>query len=163
VDIQTEVETGHEGKGKFEGSTGKTSNEDSRNIARQQPGSAVAVGKGNGVLGHLLNTAPVTSLPHPDTLTHAQLKALLTPYVGQRIALTTYDREDASTLADAAKKHSVGDTVGTLVGVVPDGVVLKKDGRDSTVNHEFWAYARIKLEDGTVLAQDPSYAKHFSD
>lgn len=160
VDIKTEVETGQQ---RFEGNTGTTTSRDAQKIATST-GGAVNVGQGGGVLGHRLQTMQ-SGLADPDALGHEKLAALLAPHVGRPVVVTTYDRDEASDLAEAAKKHGVGDTRGTLVGVNAEGIQLKKDGRIETVRTEFWHLARIRLDDdaGTVLAQDPAYPKHFVD
>ncbi len=128
--------------------------------------SPVAVGAGKGVLGHLLSAAVTPSVADPGQLSAAELKALLQPFFGRPVVVTTYDKDDASSLKDALKAQSVGDTRGTLVDVGPEGLVLEHEGgKQDTVRGEYWAVARIRLDDGDrrVVAQDPSYPKLFAD
>jgi hypothetical protein len=158
VDITTNIETGG-----FDKQAGNTSLRDGLK-ASGNAGAAVPVGKGGGVLGHLLATKP-DALPDADQLSNADLKRLLEPHKGKPLVVTTWDREEADNLTDASKKQSVGDTRGVLVGVDAEGIRLQRNGRVETVRTEFWALARVRLDDdkGGVLAQDPSYPKLFSD
>jgi hypothetical protein len=157
VGITTDVETYQSG--------GKATQQAGENVVGTQ-GKSVEVTKGAGVLGHLLKAQAAAQVPDPASLNTAQLRELLAPHFGKPITVTSYDKEDAATLAEAKKSHSIGDTHAVLVNVTDEGLVLKKDGKESTLHTEFWALARIRLnEDGArdVIAQDPSYPKHFVD
>lgn len=161
VDIKTEVETGQsDNKGRFEGTSRGTSTEEQRKISKDAA-APVAVGKGGGVMGMLLQQK--AAVPDPEAMTWQQLRVALTPHFGKAVVVTNYDREEAQNLAQAAKSSSIGDNFGVLRDVKADGVVLEKDGALLTVKSEFWAIARIKTTAGEVLAQDPAYSKHFSD
>ena len=157
VDIKTEVETG---KGKFEGTGTGTSSAEAEKIARQS-GGGVAVGKGGGVVGMLI--AIKRDIPDPEAMSWQQLRTALQPHFGKAVVITNYDRDEAKTLAEAAKSNSIGDNFGILRDVKEDGVVIEKDKQLLTVKNEFWAIARIKTAEGELLAQDPAYPKHFTD
>jgi hypothetical protein len=157
VDIKTEVETG---KGKFDGTGTGTSAQDAEKIAKQS-GGAVAVGKGGGVVGMLIATK--RDIPDPEAMSWQQLRTALQPHFGKAVLITSYDRDEAKNIAEAAKSSSIGDNFGILRDVKEDGVVIEKDKQLLTVKTEFWAIARIKTAEGEVLAQDPAYPKHFTD
>jgi hypothetical protein len=158
VDIRTEVETGG-----FEGkNSARTSAGELGKVSTAPVTQSVATSQGKGLLGHRLST---TLLPDPTKLTTAELKALLEPHFGRSVSVTTYDREEAATLAEAVRTHNLGDAHGILRGVTDEGLVLEKDGRVHTTNSEYWAIARIKVtgDDAKVVAQDPSYPRLFQD
>jgi hypothetical protein len=122
------------------------------------------VPSGKGVLGMLIAEKAAVALPDPAVMSWQELRAVLLPAFGKSVVVTSYDREDASTLAEAKKSHSVGDTTAILVDVTAEGLVLKTgDHKPSTLHSEFWALARIKEAGGKSLAQDPTYPKHFID
>jgi hypothetical protein len=151
VDIKTEVET-------YDAKPGRT---DGARVSGVN--GKVNVGAGGGVLGHLLATkSEKADVPDPKKLNASELRALLAPYVGQEVVVTNHDKD--TTLAVAAKKGDVADARGILVGVDDEGSIqLKKDGRVNEVSSEYWAFARIRVDGGPVIAQDPAYPRHYSE
>lgn len=113
-----------------------------------------------GVLGFRMGqlvadktTAGAASGFDPTKATAEDLRA----FVGQRMTITTWDKDEASSLAEAAKKGMVIDTVGVLVDVTPEGLVLKDDPKSKETREllsEYWDLARVKVhgDDGTKVA-----------
>src|SRR5262245_35981024 len=81
VDIKTEVETfGAGGKA--------TTSQGTKAVGNS--GGSVSVGKGGGVLGHLLTQAtPPAEIPDTTKMSNAELKKALEPYFGHAVAVTT--------------------------------------------------------------------------
>src|SRR5688572_28661657 len=124
VDIKTEVETGgakpikakqDDGRGHFDHAAGATNTSD----VPVQAGPPSA-GKGTGVLGHLIGMK--RSIPDPEAVTWQQLRAALEPHFGKPVVVTNYDREEATSLAQA--KNTLGDNEGILRNVTAEGVEL---------------------------------------
>lgn len=133
-----------------------------------QAGGAVNVGKGGGVLGHLLAQKSTSALPDPAAVPWQELRAALAPFFGKNVVVTSYDKDEASSLAQAAKSASLGDTHGVLKDVTAAGIVLQTANQrePAVVQSEYWAVARVRLNEAgdlRALAQDPSYPKHFTD
>jgi hypothetical protein len=155
VDIKMEVET-------YDRKAG-TSTAASTSGLPKTTGAPVKVGAGGGVLGHLLATKN-EAVPDTTKLSNAELKKHLEPFLGQPVVVSNYDKDEHASLADAAKKGGVADQRGILKGMSDEGLLLEINGKPSTMQTEFWALARIKIDapDGKVLAQDPAYAKTYS-